>query len=356
MIELKAATKLITEVKKLAACEEFQSRHIMDPEKDFKRNRKLSFSDIVMYTIGNTKGPIGYEAERFLKYIDCEKISAAAICKARKKINYTAFQELFEASAKVSPTDKKYRGFKIMAVDGMKGELPKTLEFTEKYRISPQSNTPVFHAVSVFDVINEIFIRSEFHFGSANERELACELIEDVINTPEYSEDELIWVFDRGFPSLILLQELMSHGQKFVMRVSNHFLKEVNEFMKSGYVDREIHVSLSERRMATNRVKSDGECEFDIRCVRVSLPGGEKEILITNLDRRDFPKRHIKEIYRLRWGIETSFNYLKNTVFVEEFTSKSENGIKQEYYASLLVYNLTTCICGSIFDDIPKKN
>lgn len=107
--------------------------------------------------------------------------------------------------------------------------------------------------------------------------------------------------------------------------------------------------------MAHNHVHSDGISQFDLRCVRVKLPSGEDETLVTNLDRKDFPKRDIKEIYRLRWGIETGFNYLKNAVFVEEFVSKTENGLAQDYFVSLLVYNFATCICGSMYPDIPKK-
>ena len=139
------------------------------------------------------------------------------------------------------------------------------------------------------------------------------------------------------------------------MRVSASFLKEVNEFRKSKYVDREIHVNYTKQRIHNNHAKLDGVFEFDIRCVRIKLSSGEDEILVTNLDRKKFPKRDIKEIYRLRWGIETSFNYLKHAVFVEEFVSKSENGLAQDYYVSLLMYNFSTCICGSMYQDIPKK-
>lgn len=96
-----------------------------------------------------------------------------------------------------------------------------------------------------------------------------------------------------------------------------------------------IHIEYSEHRATQNHVHSDGISQFDLRCVRVKLPSGEDEILVTNLDRKDFPKRDIKEIYRLRWGIETGFNYLKNAVFVEEFVSKTENGLAQDYFVSL---------------------
>lgn len=352
---MKAETRFIRQIEKMSRDKEFQNKHIRNVEKDFKRTRKVSFPDIIMYTIGNTRSSVALEAERFSKHLEAGEISGAALCKARQKIKYTAFKELFEATAAASLRDKCYRGYHLYAVDGMKGELPNTPELSEKYHASKNCDTPIFHAVSTYDVLNEMFIRSEFHFGAANERELACEMLDSVMLDHNYKNEAQIWIFDRGFPSLNLIQKLLKHDRKFVMRVSSSFLKEVNEFRKSKYVDRLVHVSYTEQRMRSNHVKSDGICEFNLRCVRIKLSSGEEEILVTNLERTEFPKRDMKELYRLRWGIETSFNYLKNAAFVEEFTSRTENGLVQDYFVSLLMYNFSTCICGSMYQDIPKK-
>lgn len=352
---MKAETRFIRQIQKMANDKEFQNKHVTNAAKDFKRTRKLTFSDVIMYTIGNTRSPLELEAKRFSKHLTTDEISGAALCKSRQKIKYTAYEELFKQTAVTSPRDKRFHGYHLYAVDGMKGELPKTPELSTKYCESEKCRTPVFHAVSAFDVLNELFIRSEFHFGAADERALAGKMIDDVIQDVHYKYEPQIWIFDRGFPSLSLIQKLLEHQLYFVMRVSSSFLKEVNEFRKSKYVDRQIHIEYSAKRAAANHVNSNGINEFDLRCVRIKLPNGKDEILITNLERKKFPKRDIKEIYRLRWGIETSFNYLKNAAFVEEFVSRTENGIAQDYYVSLLVYNFTTCICGSMYPDIPKK-
>ena len=311
---MKAETRFIRQIQKMASDVEFQSKHVRDGEKDFKRTRKLTFSDVIMYTIGNTRSPLELEAQRFSKYLTADEISSAALCKARQKIKYTAFEELFEQTAASAPKDKRFHGYHLYAVDGMKGELPKTPELSAKYCETEKCKTLVFHAVSTFDILNEMFIRSKFHFGIADERELAGKMIDAVAQDVYYKDEPQIWIFDSV-----------------------------------------IHIEYSERRATQNHVHSDGISQFDLRCVRVKLPSGEDEILVTNLDRKDFPKRDIKEIYRLRWGIETGFNYLKNAVFVEEFVSKTENGLAQDYFVSLLVYNFATCICGSMYPNIPKK-
>ena len=46
--------------------------------------------------------------------------SAVQLCKARQKIKYTAFEELFEQTAASAPKDKRFHGYHLYAVDGMK--------------------------------------------------------------------------------------------------------------------------------------------------------------------------------------------------------------------------------------------
>ena len=105
---MKAETRFIRQIQKMASDVEFQSKHVRDGEKDFKRTRKLTFSDVIMYTIGNTRSPLELEAQRFSKYLTADEISGAALCKARQKIKYTAFEELFEQQRHLLP---KISGF-----------------------------------------------------------------------------------------------------------------------------------------------------------------------------------------------------------------------------------------------------
>ena len=63
--------------------------------------------------------------------------------------------------------------------------------------------------------------------------------------------------------------------------------------------------------------------------------------MITNLPKDSFSRLDIGELYNYRWGIESAFLDLKYAVHVEDFMSKKENAIKQEFYASLIQANLT---------------
>lgn len=63
------------------------------------------------------------------------------------------------------------------------------------------------------------------------------------------------------------------------------------------------------------------------------------EVLITNLNRFEFPLRKMKELYHMRWDIETSFRELKYALGGINFHSKKDDFIRMELYAHLIMFN-----------------
>jgi IS4 transposase len=61
------------------------------------------------------------------------------------------------------------------------------------------------------------------------------------------------------------------------------------------------------------------------RIVRVRITEELVETLITNLPADQYPPEKLKELYAMRWGIETSFRSLKYTVGMLHFNSKKQN-------------------------------
>ena len=54
------------------------------------------------------------------------------------------------------------------------------------------------------------------------------------------------------------------------------------------------------------------------------------ETLVTNLPADQYPPNKLKELYALRWGIETSFRSLKYTVGLLSFHSKKQNAFSRK--------------------------
>ena len=78
-----------------------------------------------------------------------------------------------------------------------------------------------------------------------------------------------------------------------------------------------------------------------LRITEVKLESGEIEYLISNLPMEKFTTNDLKELYDKRWKIETAFDFLKNVIQIENFTARRELLIKQDFYTSILFYNIS---------------
>lgn len=81
-----------------------------------------------------------------------------------------------------------------------------------------------------------------------------------------------------------------------------------------------------------------------LRIVRFLLDTGEYETIVTSQNRSKFSPAKIKELYHLRWGIETSFRTLKYAIGMTSFHAKKEESIKQEIFARLMMFNFCSRI------------
>lgn len=77
------------------------------------------------------------------------------------------------------------------------------------------------------------------------------------------------------------------------------------------------------------------------------------ETILTNLDKEAYPIEKLKQLYALRWGIETAFRDLKYTLGMLNFHSKKVMCIQQEIYAQLIMYNFSEMITSHVV--IKKK-
>ncbi|MFQ9152123.1 MAG: transposase [Blautia sp.] len=105
------------------------------------------------------------------------------------------------------------------------------------------------------------------------------------------------------------------------------FAREVSDrvlFMDDGVI-------LEDRKLSPSSVFDFLDLEKDgkqavypmrLRMVRFLLDTGGYECIVTNLEREAFPPWRIRELYHLRWGIETSFRKLKYSLGLSQLHSK----------------------------------
>lgn len=91
--------------------------------------------------------------------------------------------------------------------------------------------------------------------------------------------------------------------------------------------------------------------------VKAVLNTGEIEILLTNLyDQDTYKTTCFKELYYMRWEVETSYNGDKNSQQLEQFSGHTVGSIKQDFYALIFVANLQSLIEKQCEVFLEKKN
>ena len=77
---------------------------------------------------------------------------------------------------------------------------------------------------------------------------------------------------------------------------------------------------------------------FKVRLIRVPLPGGKSEILVTSLlDATAYPACEFGALYHQRWRIEECLKLLKCRLAVEHFSGELPDSVRQDFLAKVTV-------------------
>ncbi len=304
------------------------------------------------------------EIENFIHFISQNIKEKAIVCftksafvQCRKKIKPEAFKYLSDSLIEEFYTDnddsiKLWNGFRVLAVDGSRLSLPDTQELEKIYgRTKNQSETGVVQArISVlYDVLNKFAIDGSLSPLSTGEGVLA-------LNHLPFSQKGDLIIYDRGYPSFNLIYEHFEKGIDFLIRVKADFSNITREFYKSGLYSDIVQIKPGKNAKLSDKSYSK-ETSKAVRLVKVELPSEEVEILITSLlDSAKYPDSIFKDIYFLRWGVETFYDELKNKIKAENFSGYSQHSILQDFYAALFVSNVQSLIVGEINDELAEES
>jgi hypothetical protein len=281
--------------------------------------------------------------EFFIKLSDSHQtVTASAFTQARANLSHTAFIELNEKAVLESVYSEKdyktYLGHRLIAIDGSKSILPNSAPIRQEFgtiRIAnqkPETKGEYCGAlISVaYDVLNRISITGTIARLKSYEVNLAQEHLVHL-----NLEDLLI--FDRGYASYYFFALLCHENRNFVCRCSKGSFKEVQEMFKSEVLSKIVKLKVPSRQK--KKVQEAGlEEEIEIRLVKVVLETGEIEVLATALkDEKKYKTEDFKELYNFRWGVEGFYEVVKSRLNLENFTGKSVESIKQDFYATLFI-------------------
>lgn len=342
-----------------------------NPEKDFSRNRKLSFEKMIYSILSMSGKDLKCELMNFFE-LNKEMPTVSAFIQQRNKISVTAFETLFHQFTNSFPQQKLYKGYRLLAVDGSDLHTPTNPQEKSCHYPGVNGQKPynLMHLNAMYDLMNNIYVDA-FIQGSKNENEHKAFV--SMVDR-DISPISTIYIADRGYESYNNLAHIQEKGQKFLIRVkdlkSNGIVSglslptddefdEVFNFLLTRKQTKDIKQN-SNFKFIPHNVNFDYLPSFckkkipvtpyclNFRLVRIKIDNDKYEVLITNLKPDEFSSSDLKELYSMRWGIETSFRSLKYTLGLLFFHSKKAEYILQEIFAKLTMYNFTELITSHV--------
>ena len=360
-------TKLISEIS------ENPSLFVKNPKTDFTRNRKINFKKFIGVTMNSGGGTMSKELLDYFDF-DVNTPSVSAYTQQRSKVLPEAFEFLFQSFTKENLTyENNYKGYRLVACDGSNLTIATNSNDAETAYKSNQFGTITnhLHLNAFYDVLNRIYLDAVLQTASEYQEYRAC------INMMERSSlNKAILIADRGYENYNVMAHAINKGWKFVVRIkdknSNGIASGLN-LPKTDIFD--IDVSMTFTRQQTKMTKMAGykfmptiqtfdylplkskdTYTMSFRIARFAIADDSYEMLVTNLDRSEFSAKDLKEIYNLRWGIETSFRELKYAIGLTSFHARKVDYIKQEVFARLLLYNYCELITTHVVQQMQNKD
>lgn len=336
-------------------------------EKDFTRNRKITPKDLIYYNL-NRKGLTSkMEIEEFINICNIKEISSPGFLKQREKLNPKVIEYLNDESMKLFYNQykeevKTYKGYVIVAEDGSDFEIPNTRttrkEFESKNSRSTKENIARAHVSTTYDILNKYVITTEIDRYRASELEM---MRKNLVKAKKLVGDfKLIRIMDRGYGSIPEYYYSNKENDKFITRIASNDLVQYRRKMLTD--DEEVIIDHDYRRTSKYKEKYPEVYEYfmerktiKVRIVNVKLITGEVETLVTNLTQEEFSTQEIYELYGMRWGIETNFHYLKESMKITNITSSKKDIIKQDILSTIYIFNMLQSIQNDLEPKIEQK-
>lgn len=336
-----------------------------NPHKDFTRDRKLPFADILRFLLSVGGNSLNLEMMKYFSF-SIKTPTPSAFIQQRDKILPEAFEMLFRLFTESAIESHTFKGYRLLAADGSDISIAHNPKDSSTY-ISNGPNAKginLVHLNVIYDLLNRVYLDAHIEFGKEGKGSERRSLIRMVERMPK--NKKTIIIADRGYENYNVFEHIAKKGMKYVIRVKDMTSNGIGSGLplpQKASFDLDYEFLMTRRQ--TKDIRENPElykflpanqlfdflpvgCKetypFEFRIVRFPISKDSYELIITNLDRAEFPPDLIKELYHMRWGVETSFRELKYAIGLNNFHSKKVAYILQEIYARLTMYNFCEVI------------
>lgn len=375
--------KIIETVKKLNLDPECFREYFKNPNKDFTRVRKQSFSDVVKTGL-LSPGSCMNEGLRKYHGIGSDRPSASAYIQQRDKLTSECYRMIFNHFLDFSHDFSLIKNeYLLVACDGSDINIhPNEKDESTKLNLSNNPHGKVCNQVhlNAFSIVPDGYFIDYIVQDKASADEcFACAHMMRRLAARGLKQ-KIIITCDRAYEAYFLMMLASSLGLYYCIRAkdinSNGISSRYGDLAdEDGCIDQiitkkysrcytiqlnkdlypdYIYVSNSSNNTfipdttnAVGRNKSSIEVtyyEYSFRLVRFDLGNGNYEVLLTNLPQKEFEVEDLKEIYHLRWSIETAFRFLKYDDYASFSNTKKKTAAIGEIVLSMIFHNICVSI------------
>ena len=228
----------------------------------------MSFSELVYYILHPGKESTHLGLKRFFAMIGKEGrgMSEQAFSKARSHFSHWPFEKMVRETTEEeyhSEDVRTWNGYHLFAIDGTTVALPDKPSLCRAFGGSGRKkDSPTASASILYDIENDWIADAAIDPYPTAER---VQAMTHILRLKELGIAlRSLVLFDRGYPEAKFLAFLQTNEIRFLMRCKRKWNYVVDETQSDDFT-------------------LDLNGNFSLRVIRVLLPSGETETLITNL-------------------------------------------------------------------------
>jgi hypothetical protein len=314
-------------------------------ERNFIRTRKLPFEKLALLITKLCKKTLSIELEKFFEEMGCSmNCSVSAFTQQRIKLEAVFFyfwnmvllrSYYLYYGSKV----RRWKGYRVIAADGSSISLVNNAVLSKHFGGQSNQQTDFVLAKTFYhyDVLNEMILLPQIKPYRYGELNMAYDAIDKI-------EEDMLTLYDRNFSNykMVALHLWQEKERKFVIR-AKETQNMIAAFIESAEPSSIVYMPPTAAAIAGMKKSGFIITKNDllkVRLVRVELDKSI-EVLITNLWEEDgHPCDEFKELYFLRWGVETNISVQKNILQLESFSGLTVHAVLQDFYATIMMANL----------------
>ena len=308
----------------------------------------MPLRELLLFMINRVSKTTSVELFDFFNHRNPEKqITKQALSKAREHLSPDVFIKLNEIYVdtfyEYEDECETHKGYLVFAMDGTGLNIPNSKENQEYFGFSTnqigRSQKPLANCSILYDIMNGIIVNGVISPYRVSEQAMAEEQIRFIKSLSELKKKKIIILFDRIYSSVKLMSLLRENNIDFIMRSKVMYNTETREASKFSNYDKTRKLKLERSRYNKipwlDKILKKWNYHLDMRICTGKFSDNETGVFITSLDKNEFKREEIVDLYRNRWKIETQFRYMKETGVFENFACKRVNLVLQEFFCRI---------------------